>query len=88
VQKRDNAGGPVQGSNAAGLGGFSGLIVCSANLPDKIAVAVDTQMDDGAPQTGTVRAQLQAAPNPAVDKAGAAAYAETGTNTYLSCRAL
>ena len=88
VQTGDNAGGPVHGSNAAGLGGFSGLIVCSANLPDKIAIAVDTQMDDGAPQTGTVRAQLQAAPNPAVKKDADAAYAETGTNTYLTCRSL
>ena len=33
--------------NLAGGNGFSGLIVCSANLPDKIAIAVDTQMDDG-----------------------------------------
>ncbi|MGH8765057.1 MAG: hypothetical protein ACRET8_05020, partial [Burkholderiales bacterium] len=87
-QTGDGAGGPVQGSDAAGTGGFSGLIVCSANLPDKIAVAVDTQMDDGAPQTGTVRSQLQTAPNPAADKAAAAAYAETGTNTYLICKSL
>jgi prepilin-type N-terminal cleavage/methylation domain-containing protein len=88
IQTGDNAAGPVQGTTAAGAGGFSGLIVCSANLPDKIAVAVDTQMDDGSPQTGTVRGQLQAAPNPAVAKQADAAYAETGTNTYLVCRAL
>ena len=47
------------------LGGFVSLIVCSANLPDKIAIAVDTQMDDGVPNTGTVRGQLHTAgPNP------------------------
>ena len=40
VQTGDGAGGVA-------LGGFGGLIVCSANLPDKIATAVDTQMDDG-----------------------------------------
>src|SRR5438128_6447979 len=34
---------------AAVLGGFSGLIVCSANIPDKVAIAMDTQMDDGLP---------------------------------------
>ena len=69
------------------LGGFSGLIICSANIPDKVAIALDTQMDDGLIGTGTVRGQLQAAPNPAIGAAAAAvAYAETGTNTYVMCR--
>ncbi|MGH8704517.1 MAG: prepilin-type N-terminal cleavage/methylation domain-containing protein [Burkholderiales bacterium] len=81
VQTGDNAGGPI-------MGGFSGLIMCSANLPDKIAIAVDTQMDDGVPATGTVRGDLQAAPNPNLDNAPQAAYAETGTNVYVLCRAL
>jgi len=57
-----NAASPV----AAALGGFTSLIICSANLPDKIAIAVDTQMDDGVPSTGTVRGFLQSAPNPAI----------------------
>ena len=70
--------------------GFVGLIVCSANLPDKIAIAVDTQMDDGSASTGTVRAIAQTAPNPAVGvgQAAASAYAETGTNIYTVCRSL
>ena len=25
---------------------MSGLIICSAGVPDKVAIAVDTQMDD------------------------------------------
>jgi prepilin-type N-terminal cleavage/methylation domain-containing protein len=77
------------------LGGFAGLIICSANLPDKIAIAVDSQMDDGNRLSGTVRGQLQAAPNPAVAvdataaaACGAANFAETGTNVYVICRAL
>jgi hypothetical protein len=42
--------------------------------------------------TGTVRGQLQAGPNPVADATsagagGAANYAETGTNTYVLCRA-
>jgi len=83
----------VQTGNAAGataLGGFSALIVCSANMPDKIAIAVDTQMDDGTAATGTVRGQLHAAgPNPVIqDAAPAANYAETGTNVYTLCRSL
>src|SRR3981189_1518394 len=66
VQTGDGVGGPVLGAGGAGAGGFSGLIICSANLPDKIAIAVDTQMDDGQRLTGTVRGQLQSAPNPAI----------------------
>jgi hypothetical protein len=80
---------PALGSDANGTGGFSGLIVCSANLPDKIAIATDTQMDDGNILTGTLRGQLQSSPNPNVnvDNSATAAYAETGTNTYMLCRA-
>jgi len=85
----------VQTGNAASpaatsLGGFGGLIICSAGLPDKIAIAVDTQMDDGLVATGTVRGQLHTAgPNPDINSsADASAYAETGTNVYTLCRAL
>src|SRR5690242_1234307 len=74
VQTGDNAGSTV-------LSGFSGLIICSANIPDKVAIAMDTQMDDGLIGTGTVRAQLQAGPNPTIAATvpAGAAYAETGT---------
>ena len=68
------------------LGGFSSLIVCSANLPDKVAVAIDTQMDDGSSNSGTMRAQLQTATNQSIANAAASAYAETGTNSYVACR--
>jgi prepilin-type N-terminal cleavage/methylation domain-containing protein len=76
--------------NAAGGNGFSGLIICSANLPDKIAIAVDTQMDDGASNIGTVRALQQASPNPGIGAAlvSTAAYQETGTLSYTLCRSL
>jgi prepilin-type N-terminal cleavage/methylation domain-containing protein len=71
------------------LGGFGGLIMCSANLPDKIAIAVDTQMDDGVVGTGTVRGQLQSQVNPDINTAAdTSAYAETGTNSYVLCRSL
>jgi prepilin-type N-terminal cleavage/methylation domain-containing protein len=83
VQTGDTAG-------AAIFGGFSGLIMCSANLPDKIAIAVDAQMDDGLSAAGSVRSQLQSAPNPPLGAgaAAASAYAETGANVYVLCRAL
>lgn len=87
VQTGDTAGGAI-------FGGFSGLIVCSGNLPDKIAIAVDSQMDDGQPETGTVRGLLQAGgPNPALGPGTAATpnatgYQETGSNVYVICRSL
>jgi prepilin-type N-terminal cleavage/methylation domain-containing protein len=83
----------VQTGNTAGgaaLGGFTGIVICSANLPDKVAIAADTQMDDGVPNNGNVRGVLQTAPNPDVVAAttAATAYQETGTNVYTVCRAL
>ena len=82
----------VQTGNTAGGAalGFSSIIICSANLPDKMAIAVDTQMDDGLSNQGTVRATLNAAPNPPIVAATVLAnpYQETGTNTYTLCRAL
>jgi prepilin-type N-terminal cleavage/methylation domain-containing protein len=82
----------VQTGDAAGgvaLAGFAGIIICSANLPDKIAIAADTQMDDGVPDKGTVRGYTQTTPNPDVPAtAPTTAYAETGTNLYALCRSL
>ena len=88
VQTGDTAGAAALSSDASGTGGFSGLIICSANLNDKIAIAAVVQMDDGVPTTGNVRRQLQTAPNPDVGKQAAASYAETGTNVYSICRSL
>ena len=87
VQTGDGAGSTALGT-AVGVGGFAGLIVCSANLTDKIAIAVDTQMDDGIMISSTVRGQLQTAPNPAIIQVAAGAYTETGTNVYVLCRSL
>jgi prepilin-type N-terminal cleavage/methylation domain-containing protein len=81
--------GNAAGTPAAVLGGFTGIIICSANLPDKIALAADTQMDDGVPDKGNVRGVLQTTPNPDISAATAATgYAETGTNVYTICRSL
>jgi len=80
--------GPALGG-AAGVGGFTSLIVCSSNLPDKIAIATDAQMDDGVRTAGTVRGILQTAPNPPIPAdASGANYVENGTNTYTLCRTL
>ena len=89
VETGDGVGGLVGAMN-----GFTGLIMCSANLPDKIAVAVDTQMDDGVSTTGQVRGQKQNTPNPDIKVAivggvgGADTYIEDGTSQYTLCRGL
>jgi len=92
------AGGDTFRSATATSGsGFSGLILCSSNLPDKIAVAVDTTLDDGNPQTGSVRAITQggkvitATNNPAIPANAAAdttGYSETGGKQYLVCKSM
>jgi len=69
------------------LNGFASLMVCFAALPDKMAISVDTQMDDGVPDKGAMRAQLHiAGPSPDLGTAAASAYAETGANVYTLCR--
>jgi prepilin-type N-terminal cleavage/methylation domain-containing protein len=71
----------------AGATKFTSLMLCSANLPDKIAISVDSQTDDGVGTTGTVRGQKQAGPNPTI-AAAATAYTEDGVSSYVVCRTL
>ena len=80
----NNAANGIMGVQTGGLG-FTSNIICTSNLPDKIAISVDTQMDDGTPGNGQVRGQLQTTPNPDIGST-ASAYAETGTNQYLLCK--
>ena len=82
--------GVETGGTAGALGmGFTSLITCTSNLPDKVAIAVDTQADDGVPGTGQVRGALQSTPNPNTPATGnTTPYAETGTNQYLLCKNL
>src|SRR5262245_58264596 len=89
VQTGDGAGGAtgVLGvANPPNSQHFNGLILCTANLPDKIAVSVDAQMDDGNGQSGGVRA-LAAGGNPPIPAGQqASAYVEDGVTTYVVCR--
>jgi prepilin-type N-terminal cleavage/methylation domain-containing protein len=85
TQNPTNAfGGVVGAQNGTGAGtlGLSGLIVCSTNVPDKVAIAVDTQMDDQSALTGTIRAL----PNTTTLGALGPNYAETGSNVYVICK--
>jgi len=68
--------------------GFTSLIVCSSNLPDKVAIAIDAQIDDSNSATGQVRAQLQTTANPFTDPTPATAYVETGVSQYLVCKTM
>jgi prepilin-type N-terminal cleavage/methylation domain-containing protein len=65
---------------------FTSLLLCSANLPDKIAISVDAQMDDGDGKKGNVRAAKQDSPNPTSVKTAADTYVEDGVSSYLVCR--
>ena len=86
VQTGDGATPPVAALVNA-TGGFTNLILCSSNLPDKVAIALDVQMDDGDVRAGAVRGLLSATLNPAIPLVvDANNYAETGTNLYTLCR--
>jgi hypothetical protein len=87
------AGGVTLAAAAAGalpaVPGIGGVMICSSQVPDKVAIAVDNQIDDGQSRSGQVRARA-AAGNAAIG-AGVAAEAnfqETGVLTYVVCRAI
>ena len=91
VQTGDGSGTTPAGVLSDGAGTptkFASLMLCSANLPDKIAISVDSQMDDGDGLKGSVRAMKQTAPNPADIDAAASTYSEDGVSPYVVCRQL
>lgn len=68
--------------------GLVGPIICSNNLPAKIAQAIDAQFDDGNAMTGTVRGTTIAALTDALPAAAPGAnYVDNGTNIYVVCKA-
>ena len=89
AQQPTNALGGMTGATmgtGAGTVGLAGLIVCTANVPGKVAIAVDIRLDDGTSAAGMVRAQRQTVPNENIGTA-AASYVEDG-GSYLVCRKL
>jgi prepilin-type N-terminal cleavage/methylation domain-containing protein len=64
---------------------FTSLLLCSGSLPDKIAISVDAQMDDGLGKKGSVRGK-KAAGNPDTISSTADDYTEDGVSTYVVCR--
>ena len=71
--------------------GFKGIIVCESNIPDKTAQAIDSQLDDGKPDTGSIRSISQTGATTAfTGTAGTPAdtvYVETGVKYYTVCKA-
>jgi prepilin-type N-terminal cleavage/methylation domain-containing protein len=86
VETGDGNGGTALASGT--VPGFTSLIVCSTSIPDKVAGAVDTQMDDGQPQLGQMRAFTGTANAdvPATTTTNTS-YGEAGT-TYNLCQPL
>ena len=83
-----NAASGITGVQNGALG-FAGLVVCSSNLPAKIAQAVDSQFDDGNGATGQVKAANVAASTstaPALTGATPTNYVDNGTNVYIVCK--
>lgn len=69
--------------------GLGGNIICQTNIPAKGAIAIDTQMDDGTGNAGSMRA-IQGSGN--VDAGDASTVGATiiddGSTAYLVCKAL
>jgi prepilin-type N-terminal cleavage/methylation domain-containing protein len=88
-----NAVGGRVGVQTGALG-LPGLVVCSANVPDKIASAVDAQLDDQAANRGQMRARDQAVSSALTAGTGstsneaASSYVETGGTQYVICRSI
>ncbi len=68
-----------------GAFGINGIVICSDNLPAKIAQAIDTQFDDGIATTGTVRGATSMPTDPAT--VPTANYIDDGSNFYVVCKA-
>ncbi len=96
-QPNNSVGGIVgvqTNTGAAGALELAGLVVCSTNLPGKIANAIDAQFDDGVSSRGVVRGYTQAGSvvadngaNP-TRAAAAANYVDNGVTLYTVCKSL
>ncbi len=73
----------------AGAFGLPGHVICTSNLPAKIASSIDAQLDDGAPNTGSIRG-AKAALNAAAGGTASSdtGYVDDGSQLYLICKAI
>ncbi len=75
----------VFNNTTALTGAPTGIVVCLGSIPGKAARQIDTQLDDGIANTGSVRA-TQGAANAIPGNAVGAAYSDA--QTYTVCRSL
>ncbi|MDK2123174.1 prepilin-type N-terminal cleavage/methylation domain-containing protein [Parachitinimonas caeni] len=79
----------VTQASAGVLGGLGPNLLCFGSLPGKAAGAVDTQLDDGNPGTGSIRATVGASGSINVAPGAAATSARYNeTLPYTVCRTL
>ncbi|WP_306606145.1 prepilin-type N-terminal cleavage/methylation domain-containing protein [Azonexus sp.] len=64
----------------------SGVVICSTNLPAKVANAVDAQQDDGNPARGSLRGFSQSASNTPDFATTISAYVDDGNKLYTLCK--
>ena len=90
-----NAVGGIVGVQNGAFGGavapvtpLSGHVMCSSSVPDKIAGAVDSQLDDRRSNGGSIRAATLAGNASVLAAAPAATYVEDGNSTYVVCRSI
>lgn len=83
LSPQNAVGGILQAQD--GALGLSGLVICTTNLPGKIANAIDAQFDDGKPGTGQVRATNDATKLD-TKLADTAAYLDDGSTVYTICK--
>ena len=83
---RNSFGGLTGITNDNAAMGLTGIKVCMSQVPGKSAAALDSQLDDGNPATGTLRATPGAAGVNTAPGAAAAAYNES--NVYTICRTM
>lgn len=86
-----NATGGYLGVQTGAAVGLETLVVCSANLTGRLAGAVDTQLDDGQPDTGRVRATQIVTSNtlPATTApATPTRYVDDDSTLYVLCKSI
>ena len=68
--------------------GFPGLAMCAANLPGDAAIGIESQLDDGDPRRGFIRAAKQTSENQPVAAADATVTTFVSADTYILCQRL
>jgi prepilin-type N-terminal cleavage/methylation domain-containing protein len=87
VKQPLNAAGGLLGVQRS-VPGLAGHAVCSTNLSGKIANAIDSQFDDGKPDSGSVRGFAPSTGAALATASPATAYLDESDSQYLVCRAL